>query len=587
MLLRMCLILALFVMMLPADIAFAEDHHHHFTAQYRQNVPVQLDVTSGSEVSTLDPALASDTVSVTVIENLFLGLTDIDPFTGQIRPELAETWDISTDGQTWTFQLRNDVQWLRYDPATAAVEKLRPVVAEDFVYGIKRACDPRLGGYYGTVLAKVIEGCQIVNQSPPDDTNDALVYGESTRVYAPDSRTLVIELRFPASFFFAMTPLWAMRPVPQEIIAAYGDDWTVPGNLVSNGAFFVDELTRGVQRRFVRNQGLPQDLLAGSDSGLNGNVEVIQSSIAEDIGTSFALYQDHRIDTTAIPSAELQALLSSPSYNNQILQVFDLSVFYFGYIHDKPPFDNVHVRRAFSAVINRAAFVESIRSGRGLPMIHFTPPGIAHAPPINEVGVGFNPDYAREQLALGGYPNCEGLREIEIATFTTTGIWGEFWAASAEEYLGCPANLFNIEQLEFSVLLEIIAIGASPNDTPNAWSLGWSPNYPDANNFVNDVLSCTAENRFRRPCSEVDKLIEEAARTPDFNRRTELYAEIEAAFFGEAGEFPMAPLFVRSDFILVKPWYSGPFEIDGIFSGTHWDAQSIDMAAKLAAQENR
>ena len=470
---------------------------------------------------------------------------------------------------------------------TQESQKIRPVVADDFVFGIQRACDPRLGGYYGTVLAKVIEGCQVVNQTPPADVDDALVYGDTTRVYSPDPESLIIELRYPASFFFSMTPLWSLRPVPREAIAEYGDDWTDAGNLITNGAFFVEEITRGVQRRFVRNTSLNEDLLATDSAGNTGNVERIVNSISEDLGTSFALYQDHRIDTSAIPGAELQALLSNEAYLSQIIQVFDLAVFYFGYIHDKPPFDNVHVRRAFSAILNRASFVESIRSGRGLPMIHFTPPGIAHAPPINEIGVGFNPDYAREQLALGGFPECVGLPDIEIATFASTGVWGEYWAASAEAYLGCSPSIFSIEQLEFSVLLEIISNNATPNETPNAWSLGWSPNYSDANNFVNDVLSCTAENRFRRPCSEVDKLIEEAARTNDPERRTELYGEIEQAFFGEEGLFPMAPLFVRSDYILVKPWYRGPFQIDGIFSGTHWDAHQIDMAAKLAMRDVR
>ena len=573
------ILIILFVTLSPPYLTLAADTTLTFVAQYRQDSPIILDVTSGSEVSSLDPALASDTVSVSIIENLFLGLTDVDPITGRILPELATEWEIDSNGLVWTFHLRQDIQWMRYDPASGTAEKVRPVVASDFVYGIKRTCDPRLGGFYGTVAAKVIDGCDVVNQSPNDDVNDDFVYGDTTQVSAPDEATVVITLSFPASFFLAMTPMWMLRPVPRETVDEYGDEWTAPGNIVTNGPYFVRELTRGVQRVYVRNERVPEELSHG------GNIDVIQSSVSEDIGTSFALYQTNRIDTAAVPPAELQALLANKIYEEQLFQIFDLSVFYYGYIHDKAPFDDVHVRRAFSAIIDRNTFVSQLRGGRGLPMIHFTPPGIAHSPPINEVGIGFDPDYAHEQLAMSSYGNCQNLPSINIVTFAGTGVWGEFWAAAAQEHLGCDGSLFTIEQVEFSVLLQTIDASTPIQDRPNAWTLGWSPNYPDANNYVNDVLSCTAENRFQRPCSEVDDLVDQAARESDPARRDELYSEIENAFFGSEGIFPMVPLFIRSDYVLVKPWYSGPFATDGIFSGTHWDAQTIDMAAKLSAQD--
>lgn len=572
------LLIILFVMVAPPNITWASDAELTITAQYRQDVPVKLDVTSGSEISTLDPALASDTISVSIIENLFLGLTDVDPITGQILPELATRWDISDDGLVWTFHLRQDIQWMRYDPASDIAEKVRPVIASDFVYGIKRTCDPRLGGFYGTVAAKVIAGCDIVNQSPNDDVTDDLVYGDTTQVTAPDEATVVITLSFSSSFFFAMTPMWMFRPVPRETIAEFGDDWTAPGNIVTNGPYFIRELTRGVQRIYIRNERLPEELRHG------GNIDIIQSSVSEDLGTSFALYQTNRVDSSSVPAAELQALLNNDIYQNQLLQVFDLSVFYYGYVHDKPPFDDVHIRRAFSAIIDRNAFIAQLRGGRGLPMVHFSPPGIAHAPPINEVGIGFDPDYALQELQQSTYGDCQSLPTINIVTFAGTGVWGEFWSAAAEEYLGCDSSLFTIEQVEFSVLLQMIDSSTPIQDRPNAWTLGWSPNYAHANNYLNDVLSCTAENRFQRECSEVDDLIERAARESDPTLRDELYSEIENAFFGREGIFPMVPLFIRSDYVLIKSWYSGPFETDGIFSGTHWDAQTIDMAAKLAAQ---
>jgi len=573
------ILLSLVVSLVPVNFAFAGDAELTFTAQYRQDVEVVLDGASGSEISTLDPALAEDSVSIPPIENLFLGLTNYDPITAAVTPELATDWTISEDGLVWTFNLRTDVMWMRYDPASDTAEEIRPVVADDFVYGIKRACDPRLGSYYSTIIADVLGGCAVVNQTPAEEVTDDLVYGDTVKVSAPDDATVVIELEFAASYWLSMTPMWTIRPVHRETIEEFGDDWTAPGNIVTNGPFFVKENIRGVRRTFVRNEAVPADALSG-----DGNLEVINTTVIEDGGTAFALYQDNQLDTAGVPAAELQNVLSSEEYADQLRQIFDLAVFYFGFAHDKAPFDNVHVRRAFSAILDREAFVQQVRQGRGFPMIHFTPPGIAHAPPINEVGVGYDPEYAREQLALGGYPDCEGFPNVDMIAYTGAGTWTEFWAASAERELGCDPSLFNVEQLEFSVLLEATDASTPTEERPNTWTLGWGPDYGDANNWVADVIGCTRENRFIRPCTEVDDLMDQAAREPDPDVRSELYAEVEEAFFGPEGEFPFAPLYLRSAYQLFKPWYSGPFETDGLFGGAHWETRSIDMAAKLAAR---
>jgi oligopeptide transport system substrate-binding protein len=571
-------VLMLVVSLVPSTIALADDAEVTFVAQYRAGEEVVLDGSSSSEISSLDGAQASDVVSITYIENLFLGLTDSDPITGQINPELATEWTQSEDGLTWTFTLRTDVNWMQYDPVSGSAAVMRPVVADDFVYGIKRALDPRLGGYYGTVSAPVLKGGQTVNQTPAEQVTDELIFGDTVDVSAPDDTTLVINLEFPAAYFFSMTPMWMLRAFPREAIEEYGDDWTQPGNIWSNGPFFIQENVRGVRRIMVRNNDCPADLFSG-----DGNIERVMTTVIEDAGTAFALYQDNQLDSAGIPPAELQGVLADPQYADQVRQIFDLAVFYFSYGHDKPPFNDVHARRAFSAIIDRQAYVEQIRQGRGVPMIHLTPPGMLHAPPINEIGIGFDPEYARTELAAAGFPDCEGFPNINIVVDQGANTSAEFWAAAAEEYLGCDPALLNVEQLEFSVRLEVTDPDAPTDDRPNAWLAGWGPDYLDANNWVRDVLACTAENSFLRPCTEIDDLIDQASRAPTAER-DELYAEIENAFFGPEGEFPIAPLYLRSSYLLYKTWYTGPFETDGLVGGAHWGAYTIDMEAKLAAR---
>jgi oligopeptide transport system substrate-binding protein len=221
-----------------------------------------------------------------------------------------------------------------------------------------------------------------------------------------------------------------------------------------------------------------------------------------------------------------------------------------------------------------------------VPMIHFTPPGMFGAPPINEVGVGYDPDFVRAELELAGYPNCEGFPDLEVVTYTgSPGQWAEFVAASAERELGCPANLFTIEQQEFSVLLQTVARDNPPEDRPNMWTLGWGPDYPDANNWVFDVLHCDSlQNDTARPCSEVDDLIVQAARESDPENRIEMYYRIEEMLFGRDGMHPILPLFMLLDYSLVRPWYDVPLETDGLFGGVHWDYRSIDQEMQLAAR---
>jgi len=563
--------------LVPTSFVFANDANVTLTTVKRQGEPVTLYLTDSAQISTVDPQRASDSVSINAIEQLFLGLTDADPTTpGNIVGELATDWSVSDDGTQWTFTIRTDVPWVRWDPVADEGEVLRMVTAEDVAYGMKRACDPRLGAYYTSVADKIVLGCNEVSTKELEDVTDADY--DLVQVEALDEATLVVNLQYSAGYFFSQTPMWMYRPVPQEIIEEYGDDWTEVGNIVTNGAYVMDEWVRGVRRVFVANPYFPEDMRGP------GNVDRVVITIVEDQGTRFALYQDNQIDASGVPPAELQAVLDDPAYENQLNQTSDLAVFYFGFAHDKAPFDNVHARRAFSASVDRAAFVQEVRQNRGVPMIHLTPPGMFGAPPINEVGVGYDPDFAREQMELAGYPNCEGLPSLELIAYQGAGNWAEFLAASAERELGCDPNLLQVEQQEFSVLLESVDPRNPTPDRPNAWTLGWGPDYPDANNWVGDVLQCEGENTFKRPCTEADDLITQAARANDPEERIELYYQISGMFFGPEGDHPIITLFMRLDYTLHKPWYTGPFETDGLFGGAHYDWRTVDQAAQSEAR---
>jgi oligopeptide transport system substrate-binding protein len=534
-----------------------------------------------SDIPTLDPQVAEDVTSINYIENLFVHLTNYDLETSEVVPEAATSWEISDDGLVYTFDIRTDIPWVKYNLVSGEVEQQvddegnpRFLTANDFVYGIRRACDPNIGSYYSSVIAPQVKGCSDVLFAEDPETIPEELWA-AIGVSAPDDATLIIELEFPAAYFLSMTPMWTVAAVPQWAIEANGEDWIEMGNIVTNGRYALTEWVHNVRRGMVRNPLMPADMQGG------GNIEKWVTNVVPDISTGYALWLNNEVDNSPIPDAELQAHLEQ--FPDETDQIPDLAVFYFSFRMTKPPVDNVHVRRALSAAFDRETYIFDVRQGQGLPMTHFAPPGIFGAPPIDEVGIPFDPEFAKAELAEAGYPNCEGFPGVSLLGYTgqTTLDWIEFAQANWAENLGCDPSLFQIEQQPFAELLAATAGDVPDEEAPHMWTLGWGPDYADENNWVGDVLWCeNAENRQKRECNEIDDLIVEAREETDPARRVELYRQIEDMFFGYEGEIPFFPQYVRIAYTARHSWVD---RIPALFGGEQWYTWTIDQAAKSAA----
>jgi ABC-type transport system substrate-binding protein len=469
---------------------------------------------------------------------------------------------------------------VKYDGAGNVVQEAdadglaRYVTAYDFEYGIKRACDPNLGSYYSGVIAPQIVGCSEVLgyedvENIPQDMIDAI------GVEAVDAETLVINLAFPASFFMNLATMWPMTATPQWAIEEHGAEWIEAGNIVTSGRFVLESWEHGVGRSALRNPLFPADL-AGS-----GNVDRTETNVVPDTNTGYALWLNNEVEQSGIPDEELQAHLAE--FPDETVQIADLAVFYIAFRMTKAPFDNVHVRRAFSAAFDRDTYINEVRQGQGLAMTHFAPPGIFGAPPINEVGFGYDPDFARAELEAGGYPGCEGFPTVTLLGYSgaSTLAWIEFAQAGWSEVLGCDPSLIQVEQQSFADLLATTNL--EDDEAPNMWTLGWGPDYGDENNWVGDVLHCDLTPRMRRTCNETDDLIVQAREESDPETRIALYRQIEENFFGPEGEVPFFPIFVRIAFVARHSWYD---RTDALFGGQQWYNYTIDAAAQAAAQGN-
>jgi oligopeptide transport system substrate-binding protein len=370
--------------------------------------------------------------------------------------------------------------------------------------------------------------------------------------------------------------MWTLAATPQVAIDEYGEDWIEAGNIVTNGRYVLNEWVRGVRRTLLRNPLMPADL-AGE-----GNVERVVANVVPDTSTGYALWLNGEVDISVLPSAEVQGHLEE--YGDQTDQVPTLAVFYIAFRTTKPPFDDARVRRAFGAAFERETFVAEVMQGQGLPMRHFAPPGIFGAPPIDEVGVGYDPEYAREQLADAGYPDCEGFPQVSLLGYSgqNTLNWIEYAQAQWSENLGCDAELIQIEQQSFADLLAATAADLPDEEVPHMWTLGWGPDYADENNWVGDVLWCESTGlRTKRACSELDDLIVEARQETDPDRRIELYRQIEEGFFGSEGEMPFFPIYLQIQYQARQEWLD---RVPALFGGQQWYNWTIDQALKQAAQ---
>jgi oligopeptide transport system substrate-binding protein len=302
--------------------------------------------------------------------------------------------------------------------------------------------------------------------------------------------------------------------------------------------------------------------------------------VVPDASTGYALWLNGEVDfIDLLPDAEVEAHLAQ--YPDETIQIADLAVFYIAFRMTKPPFDDVHVRRAFGAAFDRETYVREVILGQGVPMKHFAPPGIFGAPPINEVGVGYDPEFAAAELAEAGYPNCEGFPQVTILGYSgqRTLSWIEYAQGQWETNLGCGSDKIIIEQQTFAELLASTAQDQPDETVPHMWTLAWSPDYADENNWVGDVLWCESENRSKRSCNEIDDLILAAREEGDQATRTELYRDIEEKFFGPEGEYPFFPVYLRIQYAANQLWFD---RIPALFGGQQWYNWTIDWEAKQA-----
>ncbi|MCA9864888.1 MAG: peptide ABC transporter substrate-binding protein [Anaerolineales bacterium] len=565
---------------LVEQITFVTSTPDPLAPSTEETTPVVLDISLTGELPDLDPGLAERQSQLELTQNLFVGLTNYDPDTNTIEPELASTWALGADGTTWTFNLRDDIYWVRprgpgpgRDGLWGATQ-VRPVTADDVVYAVQRQCSREANTPVAFSLF-IIRGCEAVFTTlEPTEAQIKAIGIESL-----DPTTLQIHLTKPAGYFLTLTSMPFFQPVPADMVAENGNEWLdaigeystgwqTPDNLVTSGPYL--PVSNQFTSQYVvlhRNPLWPLER--------PGNVDVVNITFLDE-QDAFEMWQERLLDIAPLPPDESEAFKQRSAI--KVKTIPDQVLFYLGFNFDSGVFREAEVRRAFSAAIDRQVLLDELYDGRGLAMRHASVPGMVAAIPFEELGVGYSPDFARQQMAASSFRSCRLLPEITflVSSADLSLLQAEIIRNMWVEELECVKENIHIQQVQFGGLLAGTQQDAT--DRPDLWELAWAPTFPDAKNLITDLLHCDeSENRQNRPCSAADSLLDQAGTVVDPVERMSRYRQAESQFFNETGSFPIAPLYVRAREIVVHDWINfSPVA----FGGQQWDRIMLDASLK-------
>ncbi|HKS17540.1 MAG TPA: ABC transporter substrate-binding protein [Planctomycetota bacterium] len=301
-------------------------------------------INNSTEIQSLDPALARGVPEHRVLNALFEGLTRNDPKTYDPRPGVAEKWDVSADGKTYTFQLR-DCSWTDG----------KKVTAHDFAYGWRRILDPAFPSDYAHQL-HVIKGAEAYNsRKNPDPMTVA--------ANAKDDRTFVVELEHPVPYFPELITHYAFHPLRKDVIEKHKENWTRTENFVSNGPFKLKE--------WARHDYLLAEKSETYWEAAKTRTKFVKWLPIDNRLTAWNLYLDGKCDwVTTLPVEKMDQIVKRPDYRGETY----LGIYYWSFNCTEGPLKDRRVRKALALAIDRDIIVKHIARQGQVPAYGFVPP---------------------------------------------------------------------------------------------------------------------------------------------------------------------------------------------------------------------
>jgi oligopeptide transport system substrate-binding protein len=503
-----------------------------------QMAPVQeLRLNLVAEPETIDPNLAFDSDSIGVVRQLYSGLLAFDQDLNLV-PALASevpsqsNGGISADGLTYTFKLREDAKWSDGQPITAA----------DVEYSVKRLLDPEIGSAYAPVYFDIQGAAEYtMAMGDPDDptpVDEATLsqLRDTVGVEAVDEHTLRMTLVQPRYTFVYLAAIWPIYPLRQDIVEAFGDTWTEPGNNVSSGPFVLSEWAHNDHMTLTPNPYW---------YGEQPKLQKLVLKMIGDPNAAYAAYLNDELDVVAVPPANIKSVEEDSNLSQQIVRSVDMGTNAYEFNVQVAPFDDPKVRQAFAMAIDRDSFVNKVDFGVGEVAYSLIPPGTVGYDPELGQELAYDPQRARELLAEAGYGegNVPDVT-IQFADVGGNQLSAEFAQGQFEENLGVSVKLEPLEPRAFAATVMQGEFMIIP--------IGWGADYPDADSWLpQNFGSEGGSNLAGYSNAEFDALVEQAIAEPDPGKRLALWSQAQQLLVNDA-----AAIFVsyRERVRLVKPY---------------------------------
>ena len=489
---------------------------------------------NGAEVQSLDPHKIEGVPESNVNRDLFEGLlvTDVD---GHPAPGVAEKWE-NKDFKVWTFRLRKDAKW----------SDGTPVTAEDFVYSWQRLANPNTASPYASYL-------QYGHIANIDDIIAGKKPVTDLGVKAIDANTFEVTLSEPVPYFYKLLVHPSVSPVPKSAVEKFGEKWTQPAKIVTNGAYKLKDWV--VNERMVLERN-PQYW----DNAKTVINQVTYLPISSEV-TDVNRYRSGEIDMT---------------YNNMPIELFQklkkeipkevhvdpyLCTYYYEINNQKAPFTDVRVRTALKLALDRDIIVNKVKNQGDLPAYSYTPPYTDGMKLVEPEWFKWSQEKRNEEakklLAEAGYTADKPLTFSLL--YNTSDLHKKLAIAVAsiwKKNLGVNVKLENQEWKTF--------LDTRHQGTFDVARAGWCADYNEPTSFLNTMLSDSSNNTAHYKSPAFDKLIGDTLKVADDAQRADLYAKSEQQLDKDSA---IVPVYYYVNARLVKPWvggYTGKDPLDNI-----------------------
>jgi len=460
-------------------------------------------ISNGTEPESLDPQLIQGEPEHRIEYALFDGLVANDPKTAKAIPAIAKSWDITNEGQTITFHLR-DSQWSDGTPLTA----------NDFVYAWQRELDPATAAPYAWFPEMFLKGAA--------DYAAGKVGAEGLGVKALDDNTLQVDLVGPLPYALDAFAHYTFYPVPQQTIEKYGDQWTQDDNMVTNGAF-------------VLEKHVPQSYISVVKNNKYWDVDHVYLDkvtflASDDDNTNYNMYIDNEVDW--LPAITTEKMSSAKMRNDYHSSAKVATAYYTVQCSDNTLSDPL-VREALSYAVDRDSMIDNILHGNQIPAWGMVPPMAGYTAlefPFDSYDEATI--IAQEKLAEAGYPNGIGFPSIKILynSNESNKKVAELLQANFKNVLGITCTLENQEWGTFLA-----------NRNSGQFQLaraGWTGDYQDPNTFLDMFVSGAAMNGGNFTSAEYDSLIKKAATMNDGAERFDVLHQAEQILVDQQAIIP-------------------------------------------------